>query len=501
MASSDDGFLDGLSLEEARNILRASMSILSHDAFPVVARNVFQGLKEQTGARAGYVALLSDDGMENEIVYLDPGDYECHVDESLPMPIRGFRGLVYGSGRAQYCNDFLSTEHWHLMPPGHVGLFNVMFAPLILEGEVRGLLGLSNKDGGFTDRDALLGELYGRMAALALHNSLRTTELKASEERYRHLAEGAFDAIAALGKGGTVLFANPSFRSMTRLSDEELVGRDIHELLPGAEIPAEEGVHKLRPTFADGRSLSLEASMSRTILGGEDVRVLIVRDVTEKEALERKMRLVDRKMELMGKITRHDVLNHIMVVQGYLELSQGSGQPLTEKGFARINEALEKTKSLYMLQREFEALGTASAQWVDLRTAYGNARSELALDTAGVDFRMDVDALLWVDSLFEKVLYNLLYNALVHGRPSVVGIEAQEGEEEVLLDVYDDGSGIPEDEKQSIFTLGFGKNSGQGLFLVREILDTYGMRVEEVGEPGCGARFRIHVPHGSWRGI
>ena len=99
MVNPEEEFLNELTPEEARAILRASMPILRQDSFPEVARNVFHGLKDQIGAKAGYVALLSDDGAENEIVYLDPGHYDCQVDLSLPMPIRGFRAVVYESGK------------------------------------------------------------------------------------------------------------------------------------------------------------------------------------------------------------------------------------------------------------------------------------------------------------------------------------------------------------------------------------------------------------------
>ena len=500
MATSEEEFLNELTPDEAQAILQASMSILRQESFPVVAKNVFQGLKEQIGAKAGYVALLSDDGMENEIVYLDPGHYDCRVDESLPMPIRGFRAVVYESGRAQYCNDFDHTEYKGLMPDGHVRLRNVMFTPLILEGKARGLLGLSNKEGDFTDRDAMLAEHFGRLASLALYNSFKNSALEASETRCRHLIEGAFDAMVSIDQDGKVIFFNDAFRRLLRLSDGEMLGKGIDDLLKATEKPEAEGIHKVKAALPDGRQASLEVSVSKTIMGGEDVQVLVIRDVTKSEALERRMRLVDRKMELMGKVTRHDVLNHIMVVQGFLELSHDSGQPLSERHFDRINEALERMKSLYSLQREFEALGTAAAEWVDLEESMRRARSLLAQDSSGVEFRIGVQGMVWADPLFDKVLYNLVQNSLQHGeKVSFIGIEAVTNGNEVLIDVYDDGVGVPEADKRSIFSLGFGKNTGQGLFLVKEILDTYGMSVDEIGSPGQGARFRIHVPIGSWR--
>jgi signal transduction histidine kinase len=53
--------------------------------------------------------------------------------------------------------------------------------------------------------------------------------------------------------------------------------------------------------------------------------------------------------------------------------------------------------------------------------------------------------------------------------------------------------------KEKIFERGFGKNTGLGLFLAREILVITGITITENGTPGKGARFEITVPKGMWR--
>jgi len=69
-----------------------------------------------------------------------------------------------------------------------------------------------------------------------------------------------------------------------------------------------------------------------------------------------------------------------------------------------------------------------------------------------------------------------------------------------LIVVWEDnGIGIAADEKERIFERGFGKNTGLGMFLVREILSLTGITIKETGEPGTGARFEIIVPKGAYR--
>jgi signal transduction histidine kinase len=53
--------------------------------------------------------------------------------------------------------------------------------------------------------------------------------------------------------------------------------------------------------------------------------------------------------------------------------------------------------------------------------------------------------------------------------------------------------------RRMIFERCFGKNTGMGLYLSREILAITGITIRETGEPGKGARFEIVVPKGAYR--
>ena len=63
----------------------------------------------------------------------------------------------------------------------------------------------------------------------------------------------------------------------------------------------------------------------------------------------------------------------------------------------------------------------------------------------------------------------------------------------------DDGVGISVDEKERIFEPGYGKNTGLGLFLAREILGITGITIHEIGVYGEGACFELVIPRGTYR--
>ncbi len=136
---------------------------------------VFNACRGLLGAAAGYVAVLTPDGQNSQVLFLEPGGLSCTVDPSLPMPVRGFRAEVYRAGRVMYHNDFANSSWAELLPAGHVRLESVLFAPMVVDGQTIGLLGLGNKPGGFTDHDATLAATFGELVAIALRNS-RTLE-------------------------------------------------------------------------------------------------------------------------------------------------------------------------------------------------------------------------------------------------------------------------------------------------------------------------------------
>ncbi len=185
-----------ISLEESQlreseisALLKASRAVLQNKEFQDSARAIFDACKELIGATAGYVALLSDNGKENEVLFLDSGGLPCTVDPSLPMPIRGLRAEAYNSGKVAVENDFNQSEWKKFMPKGHVQLKNVLFAPLMIEQRTVGVIGLANKAGGFTKRDAEMAMAFGEIASVALANSQMLEMLEENEKELKAHSE------------------------------------------------------------------------------------------------------------------------------------------------------------------------------------------------------------------------------------------------------------------------------------------------------------------------
>lgn len=181
--------LQHFSPREFQSLWDAARAILTYRKFDESARIIFDEACKMTGAKAGYVALLSEDGSENEVLFLEAGGAPCTVDTSLPMPIRGLRAESYHSHKAVYDNDFMHSKWVMYMPKGHVELKNVMFSPLNIEGKTVGIIGLANKDGDFSDFDATVAEAFGDLASIALRNARVLDELEDSNEKIERFNE------------------------------------------------------------------------------------------------------------------------------------------------------------------------------------------------------------------------------------------------------------------------------------------------------------------------
>lgn len=247
---------------EISALLEGIRTVLESRDFYDTAKSIFDTCKKIIGATAGYVALVSEDGTRNEVTFLDSGGLPCTVDPNLPMPIRGLREIGCRAGKTVYHNDFSNSEFVKLMPQGHVHLDNVLFAPLKIKAKVVGLLGLANKQGGFTEEDVRIASGFGELAAIALCNKWneeflmkvrdsleiqvqeRTAELteanealqsaieehkrmtealQESEERFRTVADFTYDWEYWITPDRGYIYVSPSCERVTGYSPEEFL--------------------------------------------------------------------------------------------------------------------------------------------------------------------------------------------------------------------------------------------------------------------------------------
>jgi PAS domain S-box-containing protein len=225
-------------------------------------------------------------------------------------------------------------------------------------------------------------------------------------------------------------------------------------------------------------------------------------DIQERRQAEQALHEVNRKLNLLSSITRHDIKNQLFSLKAFLELSKESlgNTAETSEYLLKAERAALAIERQIVFTKEYQDLGVNSPVWQNTGEAVEISRSSLPL--RDIEFTADVgDLEVFADSLLEKVFYNLIDNSLRYGGPKMtrIDITARVSGPALVITVEDNGAGIPMENKSRLFTKGFGHNTGLGLFLSREILAITGITIAETGEPGQGARFIITVPEGTWR--
>ncbi len=304
--------------KEVSALLEGSRAVLQYRDFKDSAIAIFDSCKNLIGATAGYVALLTKDGLENQLLHLDSGGLSCTVDPSLPMPIRGLREKAYRTRKTVFENNFAQSDYVDLLPPGHVRLNNLLFAPLVINAKAVGLLGLANKPGGFTENDARIATGFGEFAAVALFNSQTLESLEHSEQRFRSVVETAIDAIITVDGRGKIMFWNRQAELMFGYTSDDVLGQPAAIIMPERFRKAH--IKKLSQAVStgisnfpgktielvglkkDGREFPLELSLAKWETGEGVFFTAIIRDITARKQAEQALQ--EARFELEHQVAK-----------------------------------------------------------------------------------------------------------------------------------------------------------------------------------------------------
>src|SRR5271157_646476 len=227
----------------------------------------------------------------------------------------------------------------------------------------------------------------------------------------------------------------------------------------------------------------------------------LLKYLAELKLMEEAVQSANQKLNLLNRIVRHDILNTITGLMGLEDMlgSHISGEEAATL-LREIKDCTRRIQHQINFTRDYQEIGVQTPQWQNVHDVISSAARQANPASVHLCVMPQDDLEIFADSMLEKVFYNLIDNALRYGgNLSTITITSQKNGDTIVICCQDDGGGIAEAEKEKIFESGFGKNTGQGLFLVREILQISGISIKENGCPGTGARFELHVPEGTWR--
>jgi PAS domain S-box-containing protein len=374
------------------------------------------------------------------------------------------------------------------------------------------------KDGSMHDVIVSAGLLPGTNAIFTLtdvsERKRAEKALRESEDKYRRFFSTSHDCVFITSADGRWVDLNDAAVELFGYANrDELVKVNIRDLYADPDkrkehirIISESGFSKEYPVDLLKKDCTIMHTLITTVARKDEAGNVIgfqgtVRDISELKRAEEALNFAGKKLNLLNSITRHDINNQLTALNVFIQISQDMAidpamRELLDKE-AKISAVIERQIAF---TRDYQELGVNAPGWQNVHATVRKAAGALPMRNIQIDVD-GTDLEVFADPLFEKVFYNLIDNALRYGgdRMTTIHISSHDTEAGRVIVLEDDGEGIPADDKKHLFERGFGKNTGLGLFLSREILSITRLSISETGGPGKGARFEISVPKGAFQ--
>jgi PAS domain S-box-containing protein len=364
----------------------------------------------------------------------------------------------------------------------------------------------------------------------------RTAALAESEARFKNLADAAFEGIL-IHNDGLIIDANLMAAAMHGYSIDEVIGKSFFDLLPpDAAAVAREHYQRLSvhpyevySLRKDGARFPLEIRGKVSEYHGDRVRVVAMRDITErkqteaallaaKEAAEESNRL---KSEFVANMS-HEIRTPLNGVIGMAHLLSATPLAPVQRDYAQtvadsaaallsiVNDILDFSKiEAGKMDLEEDTLDMTDVVWHAAQTIRARAREK----GLTLHIRTPVNGEGWVrgDAMrLRQILTNLAANAVKFTETGHILLDVRawpldHDETDVIIRVVDTGIGVPADRLVDIFgkftqadastTRLFG-GAGLGLAITKELVEMMGGRIGVESEVGVGSVFtcRLTMP-------
>ena len=344
-----------------------------------------------------------------------------------------------------------------------------------------------------------------------IHN---VVERHQTTRKYERLVDNSPDEISQLDVDGTVLAVNHTMARSFGVSESELVGTQLSECVP--EDVAANRVEQSRRAVVAGSAVTFQDSIGMrhfhniavplATAGEEDSVQLVSREITLQKHSERMLAQKSEKFAMINRIVRHDINNDVQLLMGWADLIRDNVDEEGKETLERIHDTSTHIAELTSIARDFvESLEDDSEVQLepvalDRLLDAEVEKKQTAHDSASIVAGSLPAVTVRANQLLSSVFGNLLNNAVRHNRSvePEVRVDCEETEHEVVVQIADNGPGVPDHRKETIFGKGkMGPESpgtGIGLHLVHTLVEQYGGEVWVEDNKPRGAVFVVELP-------
>ncbi len=451
----------------------------------------------------------------------------CHIDGPLDRVAVGESeiGLIAREHRPRCTDDVLgapwmSGKDW----ARRMGIVAFAGYPLMVEGRLVGVLATFAREP--------LGENAFKTLAFVADTMAQGIERKRVERQLRHqldvtgtITDNLSSGLLALDPGGRVTFMNPAAERMLGSSATESLGKDVCKVASprsASHTPPED--YSLLQSMRAGETVRVDDDA----FGRKDGTVFpvaytaspifedgrVVGSVIAFQNMIRFREVEELKQQFVSTVS-HELRTPLTSIKGYLEaLIEDEAGPLNEEQREYAEISYRNAKRLEMLVGDLLTVSrldsgrlNMNVERIEIGLVLGQLEEEFrpVAEDKGLALSFATEDGLAVDGdrlRAGQVLSNLISNAIKFspsGRD--VRVRAHRSGEQVIVEVTDQGVGIPAAElprlTERFFRASTARNvqgTGLGLSISKEIVERQGGRLEIESEEGTGSTFRVALP-------
>jgi PAS domain S-box-containing protein len=290
--------------------------------------------------------------------------------------------------------------------------------PLIVQGEIIGVLAVQDYESKKTyhDEHRKILEFVSGQIALAIERRRAEEEIKREKIYLQKLFESSPEAIVLATNESIVLKINPAFTKIFGYREEEVIQKNIDDLITTPELNKE--AINYTKSVSHGDVINIETKRKRKngdlidvsiigtpIMGDEGQMAVygIYRDITQRKISEEKIARQQEYLKLINKILRHDLMNNLSVVNSALRLFERTKK---DEFLLSASQNVKKGVELITKMRDLEAFSTSSRdlkpyKLEDLMLKYQRVFRDLEIEISGSATVLANDA---INSLFDNLI-------------------------------------------------------------------------------------------------
>jgi len=327
------------------------------------------------------------------------------------------------------------------------------------------------------------------------------------EEHLRILTDNMLDMITQTDKKGKFQYVSPSVKNSLGYEPEDMLGKSAFELLHPDDLETVKAAFmrsistnspervEHRYIHADGHYIWLETVGN--ILSDENKQingaVFGIRDITDRKRAENKLKSSLEEKEVLLREIHHRVKNNLQVISSLLSLQ--SRYIKDDETLELFKESQNRVKSMTLVHEKlYQSEDLARIDFESyikkltehLFHSYGVDINNVFLEINVDQLSLDVNTAIPCGLIINELVTNSMKHAFPEGKNGKIGVNLHLDGDKLLLTVYDDGIGFPEN-------LDFRKTKSLGLRLVSTLTEQLGGNIELYREKGT--RFNIIFPY------